>query len=96
LESLPRIGERIRRARVLSVAQELEDLRARTGKAWPELRDTKEGRLFEERYQREMALVWEASTEQRRRLLLEKKRKLEVHERRRGAFGSPSLWKMEE
>jgi hypothetical protein len=96
LECLPKIGERIRRARVLRVAQELEDLRARTGKAWPELRDTKEGRVLEERHRREMALVWEASTEQRRRILLEEKEKLEERERRRGAFGSPSLWKMEE
>jgi hypothetical protein len=96
LESLPRIGERMRRARVLRVAQELEDLRARTGKAWPELCGTKEGRVLEERYQREMALVWEASTEQRRRILLEEKEKLEEGERRRGAFESPSLWKMEE
>jgi hypothetical protein len=82
LEFLPRIGERMRRARVLRVAEELEDLRARTGKTWPEHRDTKEGRLLEKRHRAEMALVWEAATEQQRRILLEKKKKLEEQERR--------------
>jgi hypothetical protein len=96
LECLPKIGERVRRARVLRVVEELEDLRARTGKMWPDLRGTREGRVLEERHRREMALVWEASTEQQRLILLEKKGKLEGQERRRGVFGSPSLWKMEE